>query len=150
MRKPHLFSYMEVNNMASKNYNVRQVTNYDIQEKPIIENYTISVPERNPNPPYDIHFVDEIVPYKIAISGMNIIKLGYCCSPNGIIYPIILKINNQYEQIKLGKECMYEFQPEEWKNINEENSTIKTSDIIVTEVRVPADIKFTLEYVTEY
>ena len=136
--------------MAARNYNVRHITNYDLLEEPVIENYEILVPERDSQPPHEIHFITETVPYKIAVTGKDIVKLGYCCSPNGIIYPIILTINGDENQIFVGKECMFEFQPEQWEDINAEVEEEKTSDVIVTEVKVPADIKFTLEYVTEY
>ena len=138
--------------MADKNYNIRQVTNYDLDDAPTTI-YTISVPERATEPDaegnYPISFVDEEIEYKTALSNVEILKLGYCCSQNGIIYPIFLEMDGEYIQINMGKDCMYEFQPEQWKNVNDEEPKTKTTDIIVTGVRVPADIKFTLEYVTE-
>ena len=138
--------------MADKNYNIRQVTNYDLENAPVTT-YIISVPERATEHDeywkYPISFVDEEVEYKTALENVEILKLGYCCSQDGIIYPIFLEMDGEYVQIDMNKECMYEFQPENWKNINEEEPREKTSDVIVTGVRVPANIKFTLEYVTE-
>jgi len=134
--------------MAAKHYNVRQVTNYDLDDAPITT-YTISIPERDDASPHDIHFIDEEVEYKTALSNVEILKLGYCCSQDGIIYPIFLEMDGEYHQINIGKECMYEFQPETWKNVNDEEPIQKTSDVIVTGVKVPANIVFTLEYVTE-
>ena len=38
-------------------------------------------------------------------------------------------------------------QPEEWKNVNIQNPIEKTTDVLITGVRVPAGIEFTLDYV---
>ena len=138
--------------MANKNYNIRQITNYDLENAPTTI-YTISVPERasehDEHWRYPISFVDEEVEYKTAIENAEILKLGYCCSQDGIIYPIFLEMNGKYYEFHMNKECMYEFQPENWKNTNLEDPKEKTSDVVVTGIRVPANIKFTLEYVTE-
>lgn len=90
----------------------------------------------------------EIPKYVIAVTGKQILKLGYCCENKGHIYPIFLKMNGSYNTpIFIGKEGMYEMQPEAFKDINNSESTEFTSNVIVTEVMVPAGIDFTLDYV---
>lgn len=140
--------------MAVKNYNIHQITNYDLNDTPM-ETKSILVPKRNNMPPYNIYFDYETIDYKTAVSidtitNNFIIKLGYCCSPNGIIYPIFLRFlgSEEWFEFQIGKEGMFEFQPEQWKNINLEIPVVKTSNIEVTGVQVPANINFTLEYVT--
>ena len=135
---------------AVTNYNIKQVTNYDIQGNGTVD-YNIAVPRRNSTPnengEYDIINSSETVPYKTALSNIQILKLGYCCEPKGALYPIFLEINGSYKEIKIGRDGIYEMQPETWTNINDSNAEEKTSNVIITGVRVPAEINFTLDYV---
>lgn len=90
----------------------------------------------------------EVPDYIVALKDKRIIKLGYCCEPKGHIYPIFLKMNGVYSTpFYIGKDGMYEMQKETFQDANssEEEST---SEVIITEVMVPADIDFTLEYAT--
>ena len=132
--------------MAIK-YNIKQITNYELQNSQSVT-YTITVPHRkdtpNDNGTYDIEFIEEEILYKTAIEGTEIVKLGYCCEPKGFIYPIFLQMNGKYQEIKIGKNGMYEMQIENWKTEDDEE---EKSDVIVTGVRVPANINFTLDYV---
>ena len=103
------------------------------------------------NPPisFSVSGDDSETPkYVIAVTGKNIIKLGYCCENKGYIYPIFLKMNGVYSTpTYIGKDGMYEIQPETFKDANDTGAMESTSDVIVTEVMVPADIDFTLDYV---
>lgn len=130
------------------NYNIKQVTNYDVQDNATIQRQ-ITIPNRVPDGKGGYKIVDEIVTvdYKLALDGVNILKLGYCCEPKGVDYPIYLQMNGSYQEFKVGKNGMYEMQPEEWKNVNIQNPIEKTTDVLITGVRVPAGIEFTLDYV---
>ena len=130
------------------NYNIKQVTNYDVQDNATIQRQ-ITIPNRVPDGKGGYKIVDEIVTvdYKLALDGVNILKLGYCCEPKGVDYPIYLQMNGSYQEFKVGKNGMYEMQPEEWKNVNIQDPIEKTTDVLITGVRVPAGIEFTLDYV---
>lgn len=121
-------------------YSIRQENQYTIKDK-----VRRSAPEAyilpGPN--------DTIPQYISAVSGKDIIKLGYCCEPKGHIYPIFLKINGIYRLISLNKEGIYEMQPETWTDYSSTiEPEIRQTLIKVTEVLVPDGIDFTLEYVT--
>lgn len=130
------------------NYNIKQVTNYDVQDNATIQRQ-ITMPNRVPDGKGGYKIVDEVVTvdYKLALDGVNILKLGYCCEPKGVDYPIYLQMNGSYQEFKVGKNGMYEMQPEEWKNVNIQDPVEKTTDVLITGVRVPAGIEFTLDYV---
>ncbi len=89
--------------------------------------------------------------YIVALRDKKIIKLGYCCEPKGHIYPIFLKMNGTYSTpFYIGRDGMYEMQRENFQDINSEDEDDEsTSNVLITEVMVPADIDFTLEYVTK-
>ena len=76
------------------NYNIKQVTNYDVQDNATIQRQ-ITIPNRVPDGKGGYKIVDEIVTvdYKLALDGVNILKLGYCCEPKGVDYPIYLQMN---------------------------------------------------------
>ena len=61
--------------MAVSNYNIKQITNYDISDYPTV-NYSITFPNG------DV----KTVPYITALDGSQIVKLGYCCEPKGITF----------------------------------------------------------------
>lgn len=93
---------------------------------------------------------DSPVPqYVVAVADKQIIKLGYCCENKGHIYPIFLKMNGkeEYSMIYVGKDGMYEMQPETFKDTNDPDAEESKSDVVITEVKVPAGIDFTLDYV---
>lgn len=126
------------------NYNVKQITGYDVLDNPTFT-YTITVPHRTPSG--EIEFISEDVEYVQVIANVDVIKLGYCCEPKAFIYPIFLKMHDTYHQIQIGKDGMYEMQPEDWKDVNAEEVKEKTSNVIVSGVRVPKNVNFTLDYV---
>lgn len=91
----------------------------------------------------------EIPQYIVALTGKNIIKLGYCCEEKGHIFPIFLKMNGSYkEPIYIGKDGIYEMQQETFQDSNNYESEEEISNVIITEVMVPYGINFTLDYVT--
>ena len=88
-------------------------------------------------------------PYKIVPQSYiphSIIKLGYCVESKGIDLPIFLTVNGTEKEFQIGKTGMYEFQPETWKNINDDDSEEQTIEVEVTGIAVPANIVFTLDY----
>lgn len=130
-------------------YNIKQITNYDIKDNKITT-YSVNLPLRTydkKEQKYKVIFATTSVKYQTALEGISAIKLGYCCEEKGIPYPIYLQVNGSYKPFIISKKGMYEIQPEQWENMNEENSEEKTSNIIITGVRVPQGINFTLDYV---
>ena len=124
--------------MAVSNYNIKQITNYDISGYPTV-NYSIAFPNG------DV----KTVPYITALDGSQIVKLGYCCEPKGIELPIYIRTNDGkgYREIQIGKTGMYEMQPELWHDVNKPDTEKEETTVIVTGVRVPERIEFTLDYV---
>lgn len=97
---------------------------------------------------FDLPDEGEIPQYVIAVTGKNIIKFGYCCETKGHIFPIFLKMNGEYKTpFYVGKEGMYEMQVETFQNTNDSEAEESLSDVIITEIMVPADIDFTLDYI---
>lgn len=122
------------------NYNIQQVNTSTVKNASLL------------SPPVDFSIPGDTSPipkYVIAVTGKNILKFGYCCEMKGHIYPIFLKINGSYTQpIYVGKDGVYEMQPETFKEEDEQGEIIETtSDIIITEIMVPQGIDFTLDYV---
>ena len=86
--------------------------------------------------------------YNRMIPEHSFTKMGYCCEPKGIGYPIYLEFSNNSSQGKrfyVGKTGMFEFQDEVWKDINESEEEY-TASVTCYAVWVPKNIKFTLEY----
>lgn len=138
--------------MASvvSNFNIKQVTNHD--DLPYVGTYSVDVPYTMPdgNGNFIIETKPTDVRYLVATNDNNqkIVKLGYCCEPKGVDYPIYLTIKGQGTlPFKVGRNGIYEMQSEDWKNVNIQDPVDKTTDIIVTGVQVPEGIEFTLDYV---
>ena len=89
-------------------------------------------------------------PYKVIPSSLlgseNIFKFGYCTNNNtGIDYPIYLTLNGIETQFFIGKTGMFEFQPEEWRDVNDDDEE-RTAITYLSQVEVPADIPFCIDY----
>ena len=119
--------------------NIKQLTNFDMVGDPVIESI-IKHGELTTAPYYDIT--------SSQLGSNAVSKLGYCAEVRGIGYPIFLTINGKKTQFEIGKTGMFEFQDEEWKNVNGDNIE-RIAQILVSEVRVPAGINFTLDYCYE-
>lgn len=136
--------------MAITNLSLNQITNYDIVSKEA-EKCQILMPNRikKDDGTYEVINVPISVLYQTALENIKILKMGYCCEPLGIIYPIFLQINGgEYKKFNIGKDGMFEIQPESWKSLNGENSEEpKETDVIITGIKVPFGISFVLEYV---
>lgn len=136
--------------MAITNLNLKQITNWDIVSRET-ETLQISLPNRikNEDGTYKIVNTPFSVQYQIALEDVEIVKMGYCCEPLGIDYPIFLQINGKdYKEFYVGKDGMFEMQPETWKSLNSDDSTEpKETNVTITGVKVPYGISFVLEYV---
>lgn len=124
------------------NYNIKQVTNHDLRNTPTVT-HLVKVARRENDGTIKIVPINK--KYKTAVTGVSIAKLGYCCEQRGIDFPIFLQINGSWEEIQIGKEGMYEMQPETYLDENSDDG-YKTSTVRVTAVQVPDDIRFTLDY----
>lgn len=148
---------------TNNSYNVQQLTNFSITDKPSLTK-TIEVPILEGK---EIQMVPIQIAYKTALEvkqdnnnmgNLGYIKFGYCCEPKGIIFPIFICTNKSglgnYFPIQIGREGMYEFQNETFKDINAKDEKNGTSskevetDIKILGIQVPADLKFTLDYIS--
>ena len=109
-------------------YNIKQLTNFDIAD---LSEEIIGVRKGDD---IVVSVVYKIIP--LGVLGAPISKMGYCCEPKGINYPIFLTINQVEYKFDLGKTGMFEFQPEQWINVNGDNIE-RTTNITVTEIKVP-------------
>ena len=130
---------------------IKQVTNYDVAGSTIIPIPFIYKPDgtRIENYPY----------HRIPNLPSNVSKIGYCCEPKGIGYPIWIIIEgktfdpndpNSSSKFEIGKTGMIEIQPEYWKNVNsekEEDQQEQLGYVLVKDILVPHGIKFVLDYV---
>ena len=113
-------------------YNIKQITNFDIDSCPSIpkENMIIA----GMSTPRTVIYKD-ITNSSIA---QGIKKIGYCCEPKALHYPIFLGFNNgQAEQFQIGKTGMFEVQPEENKNEDDPGAQEEIIEIKITKVEVP-------------
>lgn len=124
--------------MANIIYNIKQLTNFDIQNYPVIGQHKTNVADSK-----SIDYVH--IDFDKAVS-----KLGYCCESRLIGYPIILyfdKTKENFEKIEIGKEGIFEVQPEIFTDQDEnnkiENLTIKVD---IFGIDVPKDFDFILDY----
>lgn len=122
--------------------NIRQITNYDLADAPtVMKNIEVAGKILN-NYPYKVITTDKL--------KRETFKMGYCCEPRGIGFPIFLKfqaggsITDNEQEFEIGKTGMFEFQPEDY---NATSETIETASVLCYQVAVPADIEFTLDYV---
>ena len=117
-------------------YNIRQLTNYDTKNFPI---------------EYKMGGGNRLAPYTIIRNnslGGNMVKFGYCAAdPRAIGYPIYITVNGYEQQIYIGKTGMFEVNIEDY--YDEQTSSYRTVTAQVTEIKVPAEIPYSLDYVLE-
>lgn len=125
---------------------IRQLTNYDI-DSAAEQNMSIKIGGPTGQ--------SLSYPYKIITSAMlgseHVIKFGYCTNDNqGMNYPIFLTLDGVEREFQLGKTGMFEFQPEEWKDVNSSNpdeQQMQTARVELSQALVPKDIPFCLDYI---
>jgi hypothetical protein len=120
--------------------NIAQITNYDLAGSTSIQK-TIEIYRGE-----EEGWVSESYTYKIYNFSHDIFKLGYCCEVKGISYPIFLTINGKETKFEIGKTGMFEFQPEEWYDINAEEPEERTAEVFATSIKVPDEIEFVLDF----
>ena len=103
--------------------NIKQYTNYD-------------------NLPIESGFY--VIPFPFPV-----FKLGFCGDQQSIGKSITLMVNGENKAFEIGKTGMFEFQPETFRNINAESAEPEEIIVTCTEMRIPADLKFTLDYCYE-
>ena len=114
--------------------NIRQKTNFDLVG----------------GEPKDVYVGGELrtdLTYKRILFESNVFKLGYCTNNNeGMNYPIFLVFSTGEErEFQIGKTGMFEFQPEEWRDANDDD-TERTAEVSVTELKVFEDVSFVVDY----
>jgi hypothetical protein len=117
-------------------YRTAQKTNHDITEDMPSSYAEVTLPTINGEETVEVEF-------KTILEDKKILKLGYCCEEIGVSYPIFLENHGEYIRINLSNRGIYELEPERFENIKEE---VKRN-VIITGVRVPVGISFTLDYV---
>ena len=91
--------------------------------------------------------VDYYVIPSSKLGNDNITKMGYCTNDNrGKNYPIFLTLNGTETEFQIGKTGMFEFQPESWKNINDDDQEERVATVALSEVKVPVGFNFCLDY----
>ena len=126
--------------MANTIYNIKQLTNFDIQDKqkyPIIGQHKILNVESSKS-----------IDYVHITFNKNVSKLGYCCESRLIGYPIILYFEDgSYKPFKIDKTGIFEVQPEVFKSQDENNKVENLSiEVNIIGIDVPRDFGFNLDY----
>ena len=121
--------------------NIRQITNYDLVGASEVTKTIQIGGDKGKTIDYQ---------YKVITSAMlgseNVFKFGYCANSNkGIDYPIFLVLNGTETEFQLGKTGMFEFQPEQWEDVNVPTEE-QTATVSLSEALVPADIPFCIDY----
>lgn len=118
--------------------NIKQLTNFDVKN--------------NDEATYDGKKYRKIHINQLGITeNMTLDKLGYCVNNNtGINYPIYIEINgdgtgSNMTKFEIGKTGMFEYQTDEWKDVNDDNK-IRPIQVQIGEIHVPDGIPFVLDY----
>ena len=129
-------------------YNIKQLTNFDVADNS-------SEMRGIFRGPVAINHLYRIIPYSQLLGIDNnpndiiidISKMGYCTNDNeGKDYPIFITFEDGTERtFYIGKTGIFEFQPEEWRDINDDD-TERTATVSVKQVLVPDGVPFVLDY----
>ena len=122
-------------------YDIKQITNYDLSS-PVTSYYTITTHIR-PNVNIAGGTIKRNVNYAVITFNKDIPKFGYCCEPKALSYPIF--IDNK--EFQIGKTGMFEIQPEEWINVNDEESYEQETNVTIRSLEVPIGFNFKLDYI---
>lgn len=116
-------------------YNIKQLTNYNTQDFPTETKAGAQ------------GAAAEYIVISNSSLGGNIVKFGYCANDQrGIGYPIYFTIGGVEKKVFIGKTGMYEVNIEEYYTDNDAEKTIKVQ---ITNIKVPKEIFFTLDYLIE-
>lgn len=128
------------------NYNIRQLTNFDVKDNPVERTIVI----HGKNVEYCKISYQQLLDIEGATSTtIKINKLGYCVNDNeGINYPIFIDFTSpegtDYIPFQIGKTGMFEFQPEQWMDVNEnveDEDDEETASVDVYSLLVPKLVK---------
>ena len=86
--------------------------------------------------------------YFIINFDSPVFKLGFCGDSLSIGKTIYLTIEGEEKPFEIGKTGMFEFQPESYKDVNIDSEE-REAIVHCTRARIPADLKFTLDYCWE-
>lgn len=122
-------------------YNIKQITD---QTQPKTEIYKDVIIAGDPSTKKVQYYIYDLIG--------EAVKIGYCCEPKYIGYPIFLVFKEGEEEtnpisFEVGKTGMFEFQPETYYNINDFTEEY-TAIVHCTKVSVPAGCKFVFDYWT--
>ena len=137
-------------------YNIKQLTLADMTEAETRERTVHIGGEKGRDVILDYYIITNAMLQKTSSSGTTvyITKLGFCANSNeGKDYPIYLYFDGDSSnptQIYLGKDGMYEFQNEMWKDINSEEGSPEQEEqemkVNLTSLEVPISFDFCLDY----
>lgn len=114
--------------MANILYNIKQLTNFDIQDYEVSSKHKIFNNDDS-----------EEISYAKFNFLQSVTKLGYCCETRAIGYPIILYFEDgTNSEFEIGKTGMFEMQIETFVN--------NDIEIKVIAVEVPKDYNFVIDY----
>jgi hypothetical protein len=133
-------------------YNISQFTQADLEGAQIVQREIIVGGETRTAEYYII--TNSMLKHVSPGVGVpaKITKLGYCTNDNeSMNYPIFLYLNGETTPTTfyIGKTGMFEFQDEEWKDVNdEEQEETETMSVYVTQLEVPKKegFRFCLDY----
>ena len=83
----------------------------------------------------------------IIFESENVFKFSYCINDNqGLNYPIFIVFSTGEEkEFRIGKTGMYEVQPEDWRDVNDENIE-QTAMVYIKEIKIYEEIPFVIDY----
>lgn len=118
-------------------YLTEQITNYDLEDKES-SYYEVEVPTKD-----GTEFLE--IEYKTILKDFNIIKFGYCCEEKGFYYPLFIQNKNEedFKPIILSSNCIFELTP---STVEKDAEEALEKQVIITGIKVPVGIKFTLDY----
>lgn len=123
-------------------YDIKQITNYDLSS-PVTSYYTIEIDSEPRKVNVAGGAFQEDIYYAVISFNKDIPKFGYCCEPKALAYPIF--INGK--EFQIGKTGMFEVQPEEWIDVNDEESYEQETNVTVRAIEVPVGFNFKLDYI---
>ena len=121
--------------------NIRQITNFDLEGASEVTKQIDKGGDKGETISYQY-----IVITSSMLGSENVFKFGYCANNNqGINYPIFLVLNGVETEFQIGKTGMFEFQPETWKDVNDDD-TEREATVSLSSVLVPKNMAFCIDY----
>lgn len=124
--------------------NIRQLTNFssEVLAAPIVS-HTVLIG----NDHYEtIDYYELSATILTGSEEVPVNKIGYVCEPKGIGYPIFIETGGTVRSFEIGKTGMFEAQTEVFRNINDTDAEEIECLPKITQVEVPKDMVFNLDY----